>query len=142
MKKFKLETLLKLKQNRENTEVIKLAELKKIENQLFENLKIKEKELSSVEKELENITDTSLIKNTQKYIKHLFSDIEDINREIILNKEKIEKQKLNLQKATVEKKKIEEFKKIFSEKIKLEEEKRENNFLSEFSIIAFNRRLR
>ncbi|MCX7648196.1 MAG: hypothetical protein N2Z60_06260 [Elusimicrobiales bacterium] len=142
MKKFKLETLLKLRKNEENAEMIKLSELKKIREKQTAMLIEKEKELRKNIEDLRNLKDEFIAQNAENYIKQILLDIEEIKKEIDVTDKKIEEQKIILNKASVNRKKIEEFKKRFLEKIKKEEENKENKNLEEFAIAIFNRRRR
>lgn len=142
MKKFKLETLLKLRKNEENAEMIKLSELKKIREEQTAMLVEKEKELRKNIEDLRNVKDEFIAQNTENYIKQIIIDRERIKKEIDITDKKIEEQKIMLNNASVNRKKIEEFKKRFLEKIKKEEENKENKNLEEFAITIFNRRRR
>ncbi|MEW6013221.1 MAG: hypothetical protein AB1602_07475 [Elusimicrobiota bacterium] len=142
MKKFKLETLLKLRKNEENAEMIKLSELKKIREEQTDMLVEKEKELRKNIEDLRNVKDEFIAQNAENYIKQIILDIDVIKKEIDVTDKKIEEQKIMLNNASVNRKKIEEFKKRFLEKIKKEEENKENKNLEEFAIAIFNRRRR
>ncbi|MGC8729146.1 MAG: hypothetical protein ACP5SD_07755 [Elusimicrobiales bacterium] len=131
MKKFKLETLLKLRKNEENAEMIKLSELKKIREEQTAMLVEKEKELRKNIEDLRNVKDEFIAQNTENYIKQIIIDRERIKKEIDITDKKIEEQKIMLNNASVNRKKIEEFKKRFLEKIKKEEENKENKNLKE-----------
>lgn len=142
MKKFKLETLLKLRKNEENAEMIKLSELKKIREKQTHMLIEKEKELKKNIEDLKIVKNQFIAQNTENYIKQILLDIEEIKKEIDITDKKIEEQKIVLNNASINRKKIEEFKKRFLERIKKEEENKENKNLEEFAISIFNRRKR
>jgi flagellar export protein FliJ len=126
MKKFRLETIRKIKINNENKESILLAKIISQRDIILMQLEQKKQELNKIYKERENLKKGGEHIIIQEYIDSIYTIIKRLQNDLINLEFEIENQKKKLLTAVVERKKLDEYKKRWIENEKIKEMKKEN----------------
>ena len=126
MKKFRLETIRKIKINKENKESILLAKIISQKDIILMELEQKKQELNKIYKEKENLKKGFEHIIIQEYIDSIYTVIKKLQNDLINLEFEIEKQKKKLLDAVKERKKLDEYKKKWTENEKIIEMKKEN----------------
>ncbi len=137
MKKFRLETLLKMKKNRENEEACLLAALNNEKESLINRLVEKRLLISREEDFARKKSDPFYLMNAKNYIHELYSQERELEKSIRKIEKDIELQKEKVLKSMVERKKIEEFKKNMISRALREEKRAEDKNNAEFASYVF-----